>query len=189
MANVLEQAFKEAFGDLLLLEDRQQIMLERQQVEKLVNPTLSTESTSTNLNLENSSLETVPKLQASSSQPTKVRRVSNVIAPTLKNAKSRKRNPPEENVTLVDSLPNASTLISDPLSFILESFDTLISPQIQNVPNASSASLALRRSLYRKHFATEASKELASLTEPIRSIEQLIPVIISSSGKCGLVLF
>jgi hypothetical protein len=110
----------------------------------------------------------------------------------LKNPKShrdRKRNAPEPSATHVDPLPNASTVISDPLSFILDSFDTMILPLIQNTPNASSGSLALRRSLYRKHFATEASKELASQTQPIRSIEELIPIIISSSGKCGLVLF
>ena len=85
---------------------------------------------------------------------------------------------------------SSSSSVPDPISYILETYDLLIAPQILNSPTADAApsSIApLRRFLYRKHFLDEAIKLLAS-SYPITSVEQLIPIIQASCVKCGLTL-
>lgn len=85
---------------------------------------------------------------------------------------------------IAPSLPPPVSSLDDPMSYLLETFDTLIAPQLPN-PGNTSSSMALRRCLYRKQFYLEASKQLQV---PFTSVEQLIPIIASSCAKCGIIL-
>ena len=71
---------------------------------------------------------------------------------------------------------------------MIDAFDNLIATQIQSAPNSTPSIVALRRHLYRRQFSEYAFKELQSLTQPITSIEQLIPIILTACTKSGLIL-
>ena len=85
-------------------------------------------------------------------------------------------------VTFPDYNPDHS------LAFILDSFDSLISPQIPYPLSATQSNIALRRSLYRKMFQEEAFKILHSSHIPLTSVDQLLAVVYAATAKCGISL-
>jgi len=212
--NPVLEAWKAAFGDISDLNWDTTANEQASLVPVAAAATTKTKSRSKKPSaLESSALATFPSSQAASSLPINVRPVTSVIAPHIAGTvfdsermqPIRKRAPrkkPAAESTLTTStaftspsanLPVPASFSSslsddDALSFILDSFDSMIAPHIQNPPGSSPADIALRRHLYRKQFNLESFKLLHSLHEPIISVEQLIPLIHSACAKCNIVL-
>ena len=92
--------------------------------------------------------------------------------------------PPLTSSCVISTLP----AIQDPLAYLLETFDSLIAPQLPNPADSTASSCALRRCMYRKQFSIEASRILQSHKDPITSVEQLIPLVHATCAKCNILL-
>ncbi len=202
MMDPIEEAFREAFGDLSSLcmtsvispddqMDPSSTFL--QQTEPIPAtfpspiiphplPAISTRMPSMRQSPSNAQLQA--SITPIPSQTETHRQTACVKAPV-------RRRPVRRHITIdvATSPPSAhipNDSLSDPLSFILDAFDNLVSPQIHNPPNMPSSTLVLRRFLYRRQFSEYTFKALQSLSLPITSIDQLLPIITSSCEKCGL---
>ncbi len=78
--------------------------------------------------------------------------------------------------------------VSESLVYLLDSYDTLVSPLIPPPANPSPACQILHRALYRKQFTISAQALLQSHKEPIISLDQLIPIFHAACGKCNVTL-
>jgi len=83
------------------------------------------------------------------------------------------------------SLPSSFS-VDDALSYILDAYDSTISPLIPPPANPSPACHALRRALYRKLFSTESLKLIHHLGHPITSLDEFIPLIQAACAKSNL---
>ena len=95
--------------------------------------------------------------------------------------------PPPE--VLLPSQPVSSMFQSNNLMpVILDSFDSLIAPNIIHPPNISQSSLILRHFLHRKQFTHEVVALIQSSVAPVDTIDQVVDVIISACSKLNIVL-
>ena len=72
-------------------------------------------------------------------------------------------------------------------SFMLESFDSLIAPQIIHSANFTPSQVAVRRNLSRPLFSYQTTQLLQSSTQSF-AVDDLVAIINSACIKCGLVL-
>ena len=91
------------------------------------------------------------------------------------------------DVNLIVPSNSSCIYIQDPMSYILETYDHLISPQLQHPPESTSSIIAIRRFLYRKLFMDEALKLLVP-NIPINTVEQLVSVTQNACIRCGITL-
>ena len=87
---------------------------------------------------------------------------------------------------LPSSTLTSSFSVDDALSYILDAYDSIISPLIPPPANPTPACHALRRALYRKLFSTESLKLIHLLGHPITSLDELIPIIQTACAKSNL---
>ena len=64
----------------------------------------------------------------------------------------------------------------DALSFILDTYDTLISPHITHPPNANASLIAIRRNIYRKQFNAEVLRLIHATSAPTLSVDDLVRI-------------
>ena len=76
----------------------------------------------------------------------------------------------------------------DAISFILDSYDSLIAPQIIHPLGIKPSHLAIRRGFHLKQFNVEALRLLHE--QPIASpnIDDLLQIIDAACRKCGVIL-
>ena len=77
---------------------------------------------------------------------------------------------------------------NDALMFILDSYDTLISPNITHPTNTNISLITIRRNIYRKQFHAEAVRLLHALISLTPSVDDLVQVIHHACASCGLML-
>ena len=76
----------------------------------------------------------------------------------------------------------------DAISFILDSYESLIAHQIIHSPGIKPSHLAIRRGLYRKQFNVEAVRLLHKLPIASPSIDDLLQIIDAACRKCDVIL-
>ena len=91
----------------------------------------------------------------------------------------------EANLVPTDSLILPS--ISDPFSYIMHVYDSLISPNIPTAYIPSSNDL-IRRCLFRQFFSENTKVELETIKRPSFTIEELIDLIIRITAKTGFAI-
>ena len=199
MSSILEKAWKEAFGELSEEEVGSTAVARTVVSSSSATCPASKESSShrsrvravtsviaphicgTPLDSERLEPKTHPK------RPPRSKPLTQITSTSTQSSSTHAPNSCTSTQTSSTHAPDSFTL-DQSLSYVLESFDSLIGPQLPAPPNSTASSMALRRCLYRKQFNLEAFKHLTSLKDPITSVEQLVPVINSSCVKCGIVL-
>ena len=78
-------------------------------------------------------------------------------------------------------------LLYEPLTYALDVFEKLIIPNIHS-PEGSISIDCIRKSLYRRLFTDYVIKHLAEYSKQILCIEDLVPIIVASIEKSGIVL-
>ena len=76
----------------------------------------------------------------------------------------------------------------DSLAFILETYDSLISPQITHPANANTSLIAIRRRIYSKQFNAEVLRLLHASNSPTPSVDDLTNIVNQACAICGLIL-
>ena len=76
----------------------------------------------------------------------------------------------------------------DALSFILDTYDTLISPHITHPPNSNASLIAIRRNIYRKQFNAEVLRLIHATNAPAPSVDELVHIVHLACTSCGLIL-
>jgi len=74
------------------------------------------------------------------------------------------------------------------MRLLLDSYDSLIAPNLAHPPNSSQSSITLRRFLYRKLFYIEASALVQSSVVPVASIDQVVGIFNAACAKLNIFL-
>ena len=83
---------------------------------------------------------------------------------------------------------SSSFSIEDLHSYVLDVFDSIISPLIPPPPEPTPSSHAIRRTLFRKQFSNETLKLIHNPIKPITSLDDLIPLIQMACTHSNLFL-
>ena len=76
----------------------------------------------------------------------------------------------------------------DALSFILDTYDSLISPHITHLPNSNASLIAIRRNIFRKQFNAEAFRLIHANKSLTPSVDYLVRIMHLACTSCGLIL-
>ena len=76
----------------------------------------------------------------------------------------------------------------DALTFILDTYDTLISPHITHPPNSNASLIAIRRNIYCKQFKAEALRLILANKLLTPSVADLVRITHLACTSCGLIL-
>ena len=74
------------------------------------------------------------------------------------------------------------------LSLVLDTYDTLVAPQVAHPSELSPSLTAVRRHLFRKQFQLEAVRILRETHAPFHSVDDLVDIVSRASAGCGLIL-
>ena len=95
--------------------------------------------------------------------------------------------PPEAPISLSASL-SSSVSVEDLHSYVLDAFDSIISPLIPPPPEPTPSSHVIRRTLFRKQFSNETLTLIHHPSKPITSLDDLIPIIQIACASANLFL-
>ena len=93
------------------------------------------------------------------------------------------------NTATPDVLISPSSFsIEDLNSYVLDVFDSIISPLIPPPPEPTPSSHVIRRTLFRKQFSNETLTLIHHPSKPITSLDDLIPIIQIACASANLFL-
>ena len=84
--------------------------------------------------------------------------------------------------------PSSSFSVEELHSYVLDAFDSIISPLIPPPPEPTPSSHVVRRTLFRKQFSNEALTLIHHPSKPITSLDDLIPIIQIACARSNLFL-
>ena len=120
-----------------------------------------------------SSLNSVSTTLPTSNYPTQFNSISTLIS----------NYPPNTSFTLHTTVPP-----SDQIKFALEAFELIIEPHLIHPPTSSQSCITLRRFLYRKHFHFEIARLTQDTLDSLRTVDQLVDIIITACNHLGIYL-
>ena len=71
---------------------------------------------------------------------------------------------------------------------MLDTEDTLLSPNVSHPSNANASLSAIRRNIYRKQFNAEALRLIYPTKAPARSFDELVHSVHLACASSGLIL-
>ena len=110
------------------------------------------------------------------------------VAPPAPNAAPPPPIPPPPPPHPLDPAPCPVRTHDDALTFILDTYDTLIASHITHPPNSNASLIAIRRNIYRKQFNAEALRLIHANYSLTPLVDDLVRITHLACTTCGLIL-